>query len=355
MKFYIFNHELKRIKTIDTYISAIWTTRYNDAGDFQIKLENTPANLKTIKEFYFIQKEDDKLSVGLIEDIDYNDTTTNSNFITISGRFASCLFEWRVNKNYAFYSNLKLDAIVNNLYVLHFTGSDQPERELPQLYYARTSKFDGKITSLEDTGTNCFTLIQNCFKALKMGFRERIETINGSKKVVFEMYEGVNHSRGQKGTIKNPYVIFSDDFDNLNNSTFKISFRSFKNVCYVGVKEDANKLTIKKEKVVGSGAGLYRKEHYVFGNDQTDEMTADEWEATLEELGKENLQEISQEFNGDVIPRIKYTFKKDFNAGDIVTVENIKMGVSVNVRIYEVIESYSRNGYEIVLTFGNEV
>lgn len=353
MEFYIFNHELKRIETIDTYISAIWTTRYNDPGDFQIKVENTPQLKEKLKEFYFIQKEDDLLSVGIIEDINFNDTVKEGNYITISGRFASCLFEWRVNKSYALYSNLPLDAIVNNLYVFHFTGD--AERELPQLHYTRTANFDGKITSLEDTGTNCLTLIQNCFKALKMGFREKLQVINGVKKVVFEMYEGVNRSRGQKGSAKNPYVIFSDDFDNLKNSTFEISYRNFKNVCYVGVKEDANKLTIKKEKVVGSGAGLFRKENYVFGNDQTAEMTANEWDATLEELGNTNLQEISQEFNGDVIPRVKYKFKKDYNAGDIVTVENIKMGVSVNVRIYEVIESYSRNGYEIVLTFGNEV
>lgn len=351
MIFYIFDTNLKRIKTIDTYVNAIWTTRYNDAGDFQIKLPFAPYDTNYIKEFYFIQKEDNKQSVGIIENIQPQDTITNGTFITISGRFASCLFEWRANIKYALYTNLKLDAIVNNLYVFNFTEGD---RELPQLKYVRTSNFDGKITSLEDTGTNCFELIKTCFKTLKMGFREKIQNIDGSNKIVFEMYEGKDRSRGQKGTIKNSFVIFSDDFDNITNPTFKISFESFNNVCYVGVKEDANKLTVKKEVVVGSGKGIYRKEKYVFGNDQTNEMTPEEWETTLKELATENIQEITQEFNGEVIPEIKYKFKKDFDAGDIVTVENKKMGVSVNVRIYEVIESYTKENYKMVLTFGNE-
>lgn len=350
--FYIFDSNLKRIKTIESYISAIWTTRYDTAGDFQIKIDNTPANRQYFKEFNFIQKEDDLKSVGIIENVSYEDIEGNGKTITITGRFASCLFEWRVNKNYVLYSNLKLDAIVNNLYVFNFTEGD---RKIPQFYYERTSEFDGKIISLEDTGTNCFELIKSCFNALKMGFRERIANIGGTNKVVFEMYEGVNRSRGQTGTTKNPYVIFSDDFDNLKASTFKISYENFNNVCYVGVKEDANKLTVKKQLEIGTGAGLYRKEKYIFGNDQTEEMTTQEWENALTELGNENLQEITQEFNGDVIPNVKYKFKQHFNVGDIVTVENSKMGVTVNARIYEAIESYSKNGYELVLTFGNEV
>lgn len=351
MIFYLHDLNFKKIKTIDVYENAIWTTKYNQPGDFEIKIALSHFTSE-YKLNYFITKENSK-SVGIIEHIVGEDNVKNKvKYVKISGRFASCLWEWRVNNAYLTYSNLPLDAIVNNLYVNHFTIGN---RNLPQFKYVRTNLFPLKTMSIEDTGTNCLTLIENLFKTLKMGFTERLEEIDGEKKIVFSMYEGVDRSKAQK---TNSHVVFSGNYDNLTNSMYAISKEAFKNLVYVAVKDNGNQLTIKKIMEVGAGSGINRKEAFVFGSDQTTEQTTEEWESVLIGLGNENLVDITEQFDGDIVPQLNYKFSQEnapgcYWVGDIVTVENKNLNVSLNVRIYEAIERYKTNTSDLVLTFGS--
>lgn len=347
MLFYLYDTNFKLLKTIDAYESAIWTTRFFKPGDFQIRIPLKKLTTDFQKN-YFIRRSDRK-NVGIIEKIEKEDNLDKKiEYVRISGRFASCLWEWRVNNAYLLYNNLSIDAITNNLYVNHFTTGN---RKLPQFNYIRTNAFDDKITSLEDTGTNCLTLIEKVFLNLKMGFTEEIK----DGKILFSMFEGVDRSKSQT---KNKRIVFSSEFDNLTNSKYTTSYEAYRNTAYVAVKNDGNQLTIKKIKEIGAGSGINRKETFVFGSDITEEQTEEEWENVLNELGKNSLIDITEEFNGDIVPEVKYRFSPDksdgsYWVGDIVTVENKKLNAFMNVRIYEAIESKEGKNETLILTFGN--
>jgi hypothetical protein len=64
--------------------------------------------------------------------------------------------------------------------------------------------------------------------------------------------------------------------------------------------------------------------------------------------GYEKLSEYGTvtSFEGSVEPDITFTYKTDYNIGDIVTVEN-SYGISVEARIVEVVETVDENGYNI--------
>ena len=57
-------------------------------------------------------------------------------------------------------------------------------------------------------------------------------------------------------------------------------------------------------------------------------------------------------FTGDVIIGANYTYKDDYNLGDIVNIVN-EYGISINVRISEILESIDDNGYTMEPTFQN--
>ena len=55
---------------------------------------------------------------------------------------------------------------------------------------------------------------------------------------------------------------------------------------------------------------------------------------------------------GEIIVGMSYNYKEDYNLGDIVNIVN-EYGISINVRISEVIENQDDNGYTMEPTFEN--
>ena len=59
------------------------------------------------------------------------------------------------------------------------------------------------------------------------------------------------------------------------------------------------------------------------------------------------------EFEGTIEPNTTYEYKKDYDLGDLVTVRT-KYGITKNVRISEVIETFDQDGYSIEVNFESE-
>ena len=57
-------------------------------------------------------------------------------------------------------------------------------------------------------------------------------------------------------------------------------------------------------------------------------------------------------FAGEIIVGMSYKYKEDYNLGDIVNIVN-EYGISINVRISEIIENQDDNGYTMEPTFEN--
>lgn len=64
--------------------------------------------------------------------------------------------------------------------------------------------------------------------------------------------------------------------------------------------------------------------------------------------GYEKLAEYGEKltFNGTIEPNTTFIYKRDYNLGDIVTIEN-EYGISIEARITEIIEVYDENGYSV--------
>lgn len=74
----------------------------------------------------------------------------------------------------------------------------------------------------------------------------------------------------------------------------------------------------------------------------------------LKNTGYEKMSEYASitSFAGEIIVGMSYKYKEDYNLGDIVNIVN-EYGISINVRISEVIENQDDNGYTMEPTFEN--
>lgn len=64
--------------------------------------------------------------------------------------------------------------------------------------------------------------------------------------------------------------------------------------------------------------------------------------------GYEKLKEYGSvtSFSGQIEPNTTFTYKRDYNLGDIVTIEN-EFGISIGARIVEIVEVEDENGYRV--------
>ena len=87
----------------------------------------------------------------------------------------------------------------------------------------------------------------------------------------------------------------------------------------------------------------------------SDGLTADQYNSALIQRGNEKLAEngIVECLEATTLPNVNFTYKKDYDLGDIVTVNKKAWGIEMDKRITEIQEIYENGGFTIVPTFGD--
>jgi len=170
-----------------------------------------------------------------------------------------------------------------------------------------------------------------------MGWDVYVDKANS--RFVFEVYEGADRRFGSN----NP-VVFCPDYDNIRTQSYSENDESYRNVAIVaGQGEGVNRVIM----IVGDGSGLERREVFIDARDIADAEY-------LPARGPQILTEypLVQTFECDVLDRPECRYGTHWDLGDVVTVENKKWGVYMDVRVVEVAEEVSRQGTTISATFG---
>ena len=84
-------------------------------------------------------------------------------------------------------------------------------------------------------------------------------------------------------------------------------------------------------------------------------MTAAQYKAALLQRAQETLNEsiVSESLECETEAAINFTYKEDYDLGDIVTVRKKKWNLYMNQRITELSEVYEYGGMTVVPTFGD--
>lgn len=347
---YVLNREKTVIGVIDNAESIIWTSRYFETGDFEIYITATDKNIDLLRTGYYLTRKDNTM-VGLIENIDLVTNIENGDYLTVTGRDASCILGRRIVWDQ---TNLTGNVAtgINRLIDRNLINSAISERNIPGFKIAAvdTTVFTEKMDT-QLTGDNLLDSIILLCKKYNYGFNVSLDE---NKNFVFSLYIGTDRSYGQTSTNKNPYVIFCPNFDNFISSEYTYKIDNYKNVALIAGEGDGN---ARKKQTIGNASGIDRYELFVDAKDVSSndgEIDETNYNLLLRERGFEKLAEtgVVETFNGQVDSTRTYRLGIDYFLGDIVTVEN-EYKMQKNVRVTEIIECLDVNGYSITPTFAD--
>lgn len=335
----------ERLAEVDDYVSFIWSTRYYESGDFQLQIPVTSKSSHYFQLGQYVFRDDDE-NVGIVENIKIENNAAKREIMTISGRFLSSLLSRRIiavqTQVYG-----AVDLCIQKLINENAISPVISARTIPNLEFI--SEIVSQVTmQAQYTGKNLLSTISEICKIYGIGFKM---VLDQSDHFQFILFEGEDRSYGQN---ENPYVVFSDEYDNLISAQYEESKKNLvTDVLIAGEGEGLDRKTLWVTK--DGLTGLNRYEMYQDARNSSTNGGQIDDQTYYNELRGEALQSIStftSAFTGKVdFSNVKY--KEDVNVGDIVTIMNAKWGIHVNSRLVEAIESVSESGaYTITPSFG---
>ena len=324
--FNVYDKDLNRVGTIETWISLLWQEGYNTVGTFVIECQQTKDVAKLLKIGNYIGRGDFK-TLCLIRSIEVRDQ-----LIVANGHPVVNILGERVSTTVI--SNQNAEEAMHSLVAIMSPWVCVQVGELAGI----SEKFERQISDK--------TILEYCEEIaaeIDAGFRLRFDRAN--KKLLFEVYKPV----------KNENLIFATKFGNLAEITYSETDNEFKNVAIVaGAGEGDARITV----VAGdlSATGVARREMYVDARriqkeeDETDEA----YKTRLENEGLEKLasqikiENLSTEINSD-------DFGKRYNLGDVVTCILDDLGVKLDTRIIGFSYVSQNNQTTTELEFGKPI
>jgi len=342
VELYILDSDFEALGMIDDAESVIWTKRYFQAGEFEIYMMTTAKALGLLKIGRYVTRKDDE-SVGIIESLNIISNEEEGGYITAAGRFSESILGrriiWQQTRLYGGFETEMYKLIRENA-----VAPSLADRKISVLALEEPRGIDAHI-ECQITGDNLLAAIEEKCTIEGVGFKMRLD----GDVFRFGFYRGKDRSRGQT---ENPHVIFSDEYDTLEESSYLVETKELVNVALVaGEGEGLERRTA----TIGEGSGMERYEVFVDAKDVSSnkgEISDTDYLAALREKGAERLARMTEVFDGAIISEGKYAYKTDYDLGDVVTVENSRWGLSIDARIIEIIECEDETGYHVAPSFG---
>ena len=370
MELYVYDLKFNWLGIIDDFDCLIWETNYQTADTMQLEIATKDTSLNNLLQrdmvIYRDVKEAEPVPFIIEESGFKDDAQTGLITYTVSG---SSPETW-LTRRFTGLKETKKGKAGNVAAEFIKSNATEPIRSARKIqeYLLSADTTKGKEIEVEAHYKNLYDTIVGILEDGELGIKCYADF--KKKKYVLKIFEGIDRTRDQK---TNKKAIFSAEFDNISDQSYNIDARDYKNFALVaGVGEDAARKTLEVFEVDGQEpTGLNRREVFIDARDLSDKRTVGEGEGQteepipeaeynkmLKERGKEKLKEyiIEKMFECNVISTQGLQFKRDYNVGDRVTIENKKMNINAAERIVAIEETYDVDGYgEIKAKIGTKI
>lgn len=387
------------IGELNRFESAILRRNYCGYGSFEIWAPITEEN-----RLYFNPTTDQSLNfvyfgknvAGIVENVQGEIDAQNHLRYHISGRTCEALLCRRAfglgrkvgnTSNYMIantttFSGLTAYSVIYNMLKDCFLNSagGYTNRKMPFFTVPTDSgNLPTRTFNFQRSGGNLYDAVVDFLtqEYLSLGFCVQFDPVQ--KLLIPHVYAGVNRSASQ--SVQNT-VIFSDQLDDILQSSYIWDDTNYRNVAYIaGEGEGSDRSMVQAVRNTNTYntswyngtvnfPGFALRELFVDARDITrksaDTITANsggnattltdaQYFQALAKRGTQRLGEsnILNTFNATIRTHGNrmYTFGADYNLGDVVTVEDTRLGFSVDTRITSTEETFGSD-YSLVLTFG---
>ncbi|MBS1968661.1 MAG: siphovirus ReqiPepy6 Gp37-like family protein [Bdellovibrionales bacterium] len=350
----LFDSNLNFVANLSAYESLTFTRSHRGIGDFELKMSYGAPYADIIRKDMFIEVDDRTDVIGIVEYKQYTEDGDGDGMFTIKGMEAKGIFERRLifpTAGYSYNVEIGQASTIMQNYVKESAGSDAAvSRRFPFLIVDEVTQ--GANLRRQARYKNLATELEEIATADSSGWR----LYRDGKNLRFKYVKGINRVSSQS---VNPSVIFSDQFDNLEETDYIEDFSSYKNVAVIA-GEGAGVNRVVYEENLGTFAGLERREYFVDARDiQSENVPSGELESTLRARAREKLEEVApiQTFENGIISGTFGAFRylEDWDLGDVVTALNTKVGLTADAQITMVHESYTGEGFKIDVEIGEPI
>lgn len=308
-----------------------WRRKYYECGSFSIQIQPNVYD-STAKYIWTPHRPE----LGVITQVNYIKSKREI-YIQLSGYFAESLLDQAVCLDTADISNDDVCVGLTNFGKLYYESC----KCTPNIIF-NSPTISGTATSFNAIGENIGTKIYSIGKMHQISHN----IVLGSSGLEFNMWKGVDRSINQS---ENNPVVFSNNFNVLNNINMLISNTNYKNKFLAKIK--------------GSLVGSEDDYKYMYTSDIPDNpkwimIDGTSVETTYDsaiEFCKNDLENsygltLDLDFNAD---DTNYKYLKDFDLGDIITVLLPEINIQEDARIIEINEVFKKNSHTISIKFGN--
>ncbi|WP_195509927.1 siphovirus ReqiPepy6 Gp37-like family protein [Clostridium tyrobutyricum] len=332
MELYIYNLDRELIGIVESFDYLRWTRRYSQCGSFELKAISTPENADLLKEGNIIWKSDDE-EAGIIEYLKLSQT--DSEFITVSGRFATSLLARRIvwgTENLSGDLSVCAEQLLNH----NLISPSDSARQITGVSFSSPNL--GVSISTQISYRNLMDAVTGLCDASDIGI-----------KTVFSKETGAFAVTLYNGAVSQ--AVFSKEYENLTEQVYTESESDYANTALIGGEGEGAQRTFV---AITSGSGETRREIFVDAKDLRIEDFGAGYTDALTFRGQSKLNELAMRYTFDttVNPHGNLTYKIDFDLGQIVKVVSKTWGVTMTTRITEVEETYDADGQSISVVFG---
>ena len=353
---YVLDDTFAIVGIVDEYVSCIWRPSYSEIGDFELYLNATDKAIDLLREGRFLVRTNDVSTINgaslfkkvmVIKNLEITTDAEDGDFLCVTGRELKFLLRQRIVWTQTTLTGTAENAIRRLITENAITPSDT-KRVLPNLVLGAEKGFGAAIEK-QVTGEYLDVAIVDICKTFNLGWDVYIQ----NAKLIVDIYEGVDRSYEQT---KRPYVVFSEQFENLHNTEYQLNTEEYANTALIGGEGEGTARIYTGINL--NNAGFARYETFVDARDisqnvgSEDEIHTETYLKLLAERGQEHLAglTITEGFSGEVLSDVAFKYGKDFFLGDLVSVIN-KYGISKTVRVLSAIESEDENGTKLLPQF----
>lgn len=356
MKVYVYNSNLERLGVIEEITSLIWTRKYQTPGEVNLMVPYRADYAALLVDGNLLMKEQGNEAMQ----ISYHSNTQNAQGaeqIEVRGKTLMNWLERRVILSQITSTGLTGQQILQQLLTQNMIAPADDLRRIPlTALFSRADYADAPISDYKsEEHAVLLDGMEGLLASAALGLR--VVTYPSIPIHRFDIFRGLDLTADQN---EREPCVFSTEFDTLGVHTYTHSSDGYRNMAYVF---GADKLV-----AIGSGqSGLDRREIAVEASDIAIQYTDDngvevnlsdaQLTNMLTQRGDEELKKALEEltFEGVLNSAAQTKYGIDFDIGSRVTCKDNRWGISLNVRITAVTETYQGNKTEITATFGEGV
>jgi hypothetical protein len=350
---------------IDTAESIIWHSVYFGVGDFEVVVDaNTPMYRNFFPSMLITRPDNDE--VGIIERVEKSRNAEGKTTVVLSGRFYKSMLANRLIYNLKGWKNHATilrgnvetavrEVVKNNAIQCPFNTL----RNIPLLGLGELARTNKTIVDSNGSAAQKQVSYENLLEYTdavleEYGLGAKVTYSAGS--FFYAVYEGADRTIGNAAGV--PSVVFSPEYDNLTESSYITDESTLKNIALVGGEGEG--LERKYTEAGGYASGISRKEIWVDASsiarkytdeDGTEKEYSDlEYITMLRSAGMQTISEhkTTKEASGTLdLTNGTYRYGRDFWLGDMVTLQDNALGIQMDIRICEILESQDESGYTI--------